>query len=456
MVVTDDGAWQISLGRFLQPLYIQIRPSINAPWLSGILCIAYITLTTYLIISVFWITRRSHIALLCGLMIANPTITCLNATYLPWVDVFSLSILFATLAFYFSTTGLAGIFIGATCLVFSMGLYQSYITVYIVLVMIYAVVQIEYEAELKLIVQFILRALALTIIAAIVYYITSHVTCRIFGISMSRGYNGIANVFDFSQFSVISLVIAMYKDFFNRYFSTNSGMSLICVISNFVLLVLVIYDCIIVFEKYRHSRLKKLLLVFVLLVFPFAANVVYFVSKGFAYENMQYALYILYIICLLPKNITQKRSIVTCLCLFIVLTNNVFFANQVYAKKKLMYDSTVSLTTRILYTVENTDGYIPGITPVILIGTLEDNSYCQNYNDGFEECEKMTLVSPDVAVTYGSTYSPWFKYILNSQVNLVYSSDTDMSQAEAVNRMPSFPSKGYCKMFDDVLIVKLS
>lgn len=121
-----------------------------------------------------------------------------------------------------------------------------------------------------------------------------------------------------------------------------------------------------------------------------------------------------------------------------------------------MYDSTVSLTTRILYTVENTDGYIPGITPVILIGTLEDNSYCQNYNGGFEECEKMTLVSPDVAVTYGSTYSPWVKYILNSQVNLVYSSDTDMSQAEAVNRMPSFPSKGYCKMFDDVLIVKLS
>ena len=43
----DDLTWQLSLGRFVQPVYWAFRGSVGAPFLVGLLTCVYMTLSVY-------------------------------------------------------------------------------------------------------------------------------------------------------------------------------------------------------------------------------------------------------------------------------------------------------------------------------------------------------------------------------------------------------------------------
>lgn len=58
MTVTIDQNWQISLGRFLQPMYIAVRGNINAPWLIGVLAFTYLSAGIYFVLQIFEIRRK--------------------------------------------------------------------------------------------------------------------------------------------------------------------------------------------------------------------------------------------------------------------------------------------------------------------------------------------------------------------------------------------------------------
>ena len=106
----DDHLWQLSLGRFLQPVVRAIRGQISSPWLLGALSLLYIALAAWLIVSLLELRSPLWRALTCAVLTVNTTVTLLNATYLPWVDMFMLSMLLAVAAVYlFERRGRAGL-----------------------------------------------------------------------------------------------------------------------------------------------------------------------------------------------------------------------------------------------------------------------------------------------------------------------------------------------------------
>lgn len=137
--------------------------------------------------------------------------------------------------------------------------------------------------------------------------------------------------------------------------------------------------------------------------------------------------------------------------------SNVIGANQAYTKKKLVYDSTISVITRMLSQMEMTEGFIPSKTPVYFIGNLQNNS---NFLDNYKELDMLdtiTLLSPDFAITYQETYNSFFKYILNTKVTIrEFEGDIDLVQTINSIEMPEFPQKGSCQMVNGVMVVKLS
>ena len=87
--------WQISLGRFLQAIYLQIRGGFYVPSLVGFLSLLFIGLSAYFVLRLLDIKNRFLVCLICGILTINITVILLNATFLPWLDIDMFSLLSA-------------------------------------------------------------------------------------------------------------------------------------------------------------------------------------------------------------------------------------------------------------------------------------------------------------------------------------------------------------------------
>ncbi len=169
MVVSQDDNWQVSLGRFLQPLYIYFRGRINAPWLIGTLSLAFLSIAVWFMLDLFNIWKKSYVVALCGIFATNVTLICLNATYLPWVDMFMLSLLFAVVSAWITFRYRFGFLPGAILLFVSMAIYQSYLAVFVTLAMLYAIYCILNYRGMKETLRLTLHAVVCGAISAILY-----------------------------------------------------------------------------------------------------------------------------------------------------------------------------------------------------------------------------------------------------------------------------------------------
>lgn len=123
-----DDRWQISLGRFMQPIYRMIRGYVTAPWLLGFLSLIFIAFAVYFIIKIFEIQNKYSLIIICGLLATNTTLTFLYATFAPWGDVHALAFLLSVCSVYFWLKYKYGFLLGAILLGISLALYQNYTT----------------------------------------------------------------------------------------------------------------------------------------------------------------------------------------------------------------------------------------------------------------------------------------------------------------------------------------
>lgn len=471
MIVSKDYRWQISLGRYLQPVYLRLRHTINAPWLLGIISLFYLACAIYLIIDMFSIRRRLEIIGICAVFSTYVTLTCLNATYLPWTDIFMLSMLFAVVGAWFTYRYEWGLIPGGLCVAAAMGLYQSYLSVFITLAMLYAIQYLITGKSWTETICVTLRALGAAVIGATVYFLGMQIVLRITRIELSQSYNGLSSLGDFSGVSIVMLLKKTYSYYIMSFLTPTFYQNRAAVLINLLLCSFVVGGAFICLHRKKAKLMEYVLLSAVFLFFPFGANFICFVSKGFVYELMTYSFVATYIAPVLVINILwengsergrikefwmQRGRITLFICCMILTMGNVIGANQAYTKKKLIYDATQSIMTRILYSVENTDEYVPGQTKVLLLGSLEKNPYCQNYED-FRFLNSVTRLYPDVSVTYEITYVNYFKYVMNAKLALTTAKNVSaVAQNKQIDTMPAFPQKGYCRMIDETLVIKLS
>ena len=135
----DDLAWQLSLGRFMQPVYWAFRGSVGAPFLVGLLTCVYMTLSVYGTASLLKVRSRLTLFLLAGLMCGSLALICADATYVYLTDIYALALLLNVSAAWLCLRGrkrLTTYVCAAVLLMASAGLYQAYLQVFTALVMV--------------------------------------------------------------------------------------------------------------------------------------------------------------------------------------------------------------------------------------------------------------------------------------------------------------------------------
>lgn len=133
----------------------------------------------------------------------------------------------------------------------------------------------------------------------------------------------------------------------------------------------------------------------------------------------------------------------------IVAWSNIVYSNQVYLKKELQDRSTDSLMTRIVYEIETTEGYVPGVTPVAFYGSFENTDYIAHL-EAFEDI--LPYGMGKTSLTYAGTDYAYLNYILNVNMNLIRVGDDN----EVIRQMPVYPTRGSVDVVDGIVVVKIS
>ena len=143
------------------------------------------------------------------------------------------------------------------------------------------------------------------------------------------------------------------------------------------------------------------------------------------------------------------------LSLLFSMISGYFLTNQVYLKKNVESQQTLSLMTRVLYHMEETEGYVPGETRVAFIGNLEKSEILFR-KQGYEPLAGRTMDYETSLLIYNN-YRMYLYNILGYPINLVEQREAEtIGQRQEVTEMPAFPHPGCTLMLEDTLVVKLS
>lgn len=218
---------------------------------------------------------------------------------------------------------------------------------------------------------------------------------------------------------------------------------------------------------------QALLLLVLTALLPLGMNLMHLITLGgTSHELMIFAYWLSYLLPLLVEHCLLSRAgeaqgkwrawlLPTCrwtqaaiiALVLVLLLGNVQTANAMYLKKDLEQDAYLSVMTRVVYRMEETEGYVPGETPVVMVGLPQQ---INEVIPGFEAYRKPNGMWMSDVLNFGDAghWSAYFKYILQNPAKIV--AGEQLYTDPRVEAMPCYPSPGCTELIDGTLAVKLS
>lgn len=479
MLFSNDVTWQISLGRFMIPIYYYLRGRYTVPWLLGLYCMLYAAISASLIASVMNIRKAGHLALLCCIILTNAAVTAQTATYVHVIDIYMLGFLLASLSVWLLWRYRFGFLAGIPVLMMSVGLYPAYFAAAAGLCVLLVVKQLlDSAVSPKQLWCLIGKALCMLVAGLLLYAGMVQLALRLNGTAINQGYNGISGVGDFSNVSIVQLLIDLYGYVLRFLRIPTANQPNLIKWVNVLLMLAALVQLIRLLVRRRPAWWRVLLTAVALLLLPFAANATYFLSKGMLHGVMTMPLYLLYLFFLLthvwaqdaqpeqpepPKRrclrVISAAIIPALLCIWTV--DNIQFSNASYLKKRLEAQSTVSVMTRVINRIEQTEGYQPGQTMVAFIGDLNLNKHLTPSRYSFEPLKytggRVPGYEYEFTVSYPWSYRYYMEYYLGYPMRMAHEGEISrLADTETVQAMPDFPATDCVQWVEDTLVVKLS
>ncbi len=469
----SDAVWKISLGRFMQPVYWKLRGHIAAPYIVGMLSYLWLMLSVYTVSELLDIQSNMAQFLLAGVMTGSLALVSANAAYIHESDTFMLSLFLNVLAAFLFLRPVKRLWIFAPVLLAAgLALYQAYLQVYVALVMIWAIKQIlAGDNCLRQTLLQCVKAAALLLLSMVIYAVTWKCVLKMTGISPESGYNGLTKVGHYEEGTVLNLLKGTWTYPFQYLWCIKSRNYWMVLVPRIVILTYAASATVYALVKRKRSVPEAVGVLGIMVLLPAGINCMYVISKGLIHDLIVYSYcfadvyaiavteYAFGLISWKQKSSMYgriKKSIICVLPLMfcLVFFDKTLYANQIYLKKDLEYDATLSVMTRMMDRLEQLEGYEAGVTPVALSGQLED-SVLDKDKPAFAGAKAITGLGDNFAVTYSSTYWMYFRDVLGYPI-VQAENEEDIVRQEAVAAMPSFPEKGSVALVDGVAVVKLS
>lgn len=455
---------KISLGKYVEPLYrILTRGESTNTWLIGILSFIWIGLAVYLISCIFHIDSAILMVALSSILSLNITVTALMATYIHDADCDLFALLMSVLAVYLYDKYKNGYLYAVIPIVITLGIYQSYLSVALCLTGFVLVMRIRTgkssgsvkDAENSL---YSGRCLLVDIgkvaimfgVGGGFYLLIGKIVRSVMSVGLSASQNSVSMLLSSRDWS--DTIINTYADVFHTFEHPMASFPEILVrwinAGLFVILLCLYIGWGI---SYCNKWYHRLMWAGMAIGMPLIVNLAN-VFTG-THHLMIFAHFCYFIALILLLNASNRHVKISCVAtaLFLLLAiNNIRASNDIYTRKKLEYDATLSLMTRIVARIELTPGYERGITPVAIVGNQTDHTI-----PGFERYDDITGLDRHYSTTGApDTYQLYFDYVLNVDINI--SPDTfAYFYMDEVHQMPCWPDEDCIRFIGDTLVVRL-
>ena len=465
-LTADDDLWQVSLGRFLQPVWRLVRGDVSAPWLLGALSLVCIALAARLVIELMGLRRPLWKVLTCALMAVSQTVTLLNATYGPWVDTFMLSMLLAVVSVWLLERGGGRGFVGgAVCLAASLALYQSYVSMALgLMLLLFMDRALRGKAEYppRALFAWAGKAAAMALLTAALYWGGMQLALRITGVTLSQSYNSLGRMLSISFADIPLQVGRTYWRFILLLTTSDVAQPTRVVVMNALLAALCVGLFLRRVWRARPGWQNALLAALAAMLLPFALNISFFFSKGVSHDLMTYAFVLVYLMSMQFEERFEEgemrarrplRAIVAgAMC--VILLSGTVYANTVYLKKDLESQSFDMLMTRVLDRVEQVEGYVPGETPVAFLGNFYESPLL---GEDIFAAYRQTGLEMRTPVTYGDVAASYLHDRLGYNMRLATDEEIGAHASDPeVQSLGVFPAADSVKMVDGCVYVRVS
>ena len=471
-----DLEWQISLGRYMQPFYWWIiRGRIAAPFIVGVLSYGYMVGSVYGVASLLDLKAKTSLFLLAGLMCGSLAFIALDATYSHTADVYMLALMLNIAAAWLCLRGrrrVPSVLAAVVLLVISTGLYQAYLQVFTALTMVWALLRLLKtddraipEAAARCAQSFLALMLAMAL-----FFVGYYVVMAVTGVEAVSKANSIGGMKVLSGAALVDMVKTTWKMPLRQLGRLQGRIAPLARMLTAVVLMTGAAATIFTARRSRISAWQALGMAVLALLLPFGMNWICLFCGGVVHDLMMYA-YIVPLLAALAANerawnlaladegkqIGKKTRAAACVLPLAVLTllfDRGIYANQIYLKKDLEYDTTLSVMTRVVDRIEQVEGYIPGETPVEFLGDIQRSKLAMT-RPAFAHLGSLTGTEENYAITYGDTFWMYLEDVMGYPIKRFRETKNE-EQERVTDDMPCFPDKDSVQMVDGVVFVKLA
>lgn len=407
--------------------------------------------------------------ILCGLVVTNLALCSTFATCIHEGDTYMLALFLSVLSVYSFMRLKYGWILAVICTFCSAAFYQAYFAFAIALFITILIKDILNLKSAKSCFVKGAKYAAVLFVSIICYQLTSKIIQNVTGCLPPTAYISSSNSIFYGDgmphiLTLFQLAGKTSKMFFLHYWDEPTAYPFVQSVINIILALLCIAGIIRCIILKKISTPSILLITILLLLLPFGTNIIYFLTATWDHTVMQFAFCTPHLLCLVILNENELKinipwqgiNRITVTGLSFIIFSGAVLANQLYLQRQLVSKNDLSIKTRILYELEHHPEYKPNETPIAFIGSSWA-SPLNKHRTGFEHLKGIFGASANFSLTHYRTIAGTFKTELGYPAKLASRQDTyDLEDKEEVQAMPFFPERGYMKMVDGYLVIKIS
>jgi len=462
LVFRYDAQHMAPLGRWLLHAACAGSSYYDLPLINGLISIFFHSLGAVCICSILKM-KKNITAFLTGAFIASfPTVTSVMM-YNYVADGYAVSFFLACLAAVFLTKEKPNWVLSAVLITLSMGIYQAYVTVTIMLLILWLIDNLIWKRKEALYIVKKSIGFSLTGLSGmLLYFGVLKSVLKLSGKEL-LSYQGLDRAASMSEIDIMASVCKIKDTFLNYFFPLSNGINLF-VLLNIIAFVVITF----VYLKYAVknkvlSSVSKTAMLIVLCVFlMIGGNVLAFIDPGIDYHNlmlMGYLVFYMFLIVLYERG-EEKSALIRCWAVFILsmamILNNTVIANISYHKAQMAYEKSFATLIRIADRIENTPE-AESCDEILVVGYLKDSeSYSVSLPPDITGITDGQIIRADDETVGQSVFcSALNDYCGKSYSFLSGERKKELLEKAEVKNMKAWPLKDCVAVVDNIIVVKL-
>lgn len=455
----SSGRWGLGALDFIFPNY-------SMPWIYGILTLVLIALGICLIVRIFHVENKLLQALLSGCIIVFPSVIGLFG-YMFTSSAYGLSYFLCILAIWLLTRGkpLTAL-IAAGCMVTSLSIYQSYISIAASLLVLVLIRELLTGEDVTEVLKKGVGYVAFLIFSLAVYYGATQVIMKWKDVSFNDYAAGSITL---SLSGIWKGIRLAYVNFFRFFYWAHHR--LMPTAASRCLHFFLFCGMLLVMLPVAHSQKKQPLaryglLAVLAILLPLAINCMYLItSEDSIHTLVLYSFTSVYVLAVmvmelalplvLPRKLPEllRRLSLDAMSLLLagILVINIYVANESFLNLYLRYENAYSFFTSLTAQIQSMPEFTEG-TRIAIIGDWQSPDF---YDQQFETNLYLTGSTGFLPSDY--TYPAFLNYYIGFPAECVTAEEAEaIRHTEAFRNMATYPYYGSIDVLDGVIVVKLS